>query len=139
MAKHLDLLLTIEDQTISDYERTRREWERMTDVTIDYVRKLAPGDTIELVSRSYIYPHGKALTEQFQFRFERIEPQPDSQFGHAVVGVERPNALETWSPAKFYVTDTRATTQTAEGTVRRYTQPEEIWQDRAERRVSDSG
>lgn len=106
------------DYVMTDEARSRREWETLADIRLDYVRDLEPGDTLNLVSRSYIPPAGDALIERFQFVFKEISDAPVSPCGHEVSGERRDDIRDSWTEERFFVNASEATTRGGLGTIR---------------------
>lgn len=119
------LLLAIDNQTMSAHERARREWENMTDVTIDYLRGIAPGLVIDLVSCSFVYPVREPVFEHFEYKVKVIT-DTEGEFGREILGRARFGELGDWEDVTVYASAERTLTSTCEGTIRRRETPEEI-------------
>jgi hypothetical protein len=100
-------------------EKEELAFESARPFSISDVRQLQPGDTLRLISLSYIYPTDEPYIVRFEYKHDHLDESDQSQFGCGVHGFWRLSATEEWSPYEFLAKEGACTTASCEGTIKR--------------------
>lgn len=107
----------LEWRMLPEEEKKRLRFEKLAEFTLANVKKLKQGDTTTLSSKSWIYPSGVPLFDQFEYKHEAIDTEAE-QWGFVVRGFRRSSTDEGWKPFLFYAKDDECSTRGCDGTIK---------------------
>lgn len=112
-----------EDSELSEAERKRhlktRAFEAARELPLPFLRNIAAGTVLPMITRSLEAPAESADIEEFEYQHGRVDEGETSPLGRGVHGSSRRSASDAWSPYAFFANDVQARTSTGSHHLRR--------------------
>ena len=114
-----EVLDEVRYNTLPSLEKEKLVFENARTFSLADVRQLKQGDTLCLISQSYVYPEDEPHIDRFEYKHDHLDETARTEFGCPVHGFWRFSKLEDWSPYQFLAKDDECTTISCEGTIKR--------------------
>jgi hypothetical protein len=108
---------SVEENTLSHLQKECRAFERARPLTLTRIRAFKTGETLQLISKSYVYPSDEPYVARFTYKHDRIDENAHSKYGYEVHGYWRLSGSSEWDPYHFLTSEKESLTSTCEGTI----------------------
>jgi hypothetical protein len=109
---------SVENNTLSKLQRECRAFERGRPLTLAMIRALKSGETLQLISKSYVYPSDEPEVARFAYKHDYLDESKPSKYGYEVHGHWRISGSADWQPCNFLTSEKESQTITCAGTIR---------------------